>query len=80
MAAGSSLEKDLEKVVVPFSQFIFVFSYPFVLSSEALGFYPTDVSLLCWRRLGICWSLGNKDPSGAMAFGTHFCALEQHRL
>lgn len=73
VTAGSSLGKDLEKVF-PFSQFIFVFSCPFVLSSEAPGFYAVDVSLLCWRRLGICWNLGNKDPSGAMAFGTHFCA------
>lgn len=46
MRAGSSLGKDLEKVIVAFSQFIFVFSYPLVLSSETLGFYPVDVSLL----------------------------------
>lgn len=46
MRAGSSLGKDLEKVVFPFSQSIFVFSYPLVLSSETLGFYPVDVSLL----------------------------------
>lgn len=47
LRAGSSLGRDLEKVVVPFSQFIFVFPYPFVLSSEALGFCPSDESLLC---------------------------------
>ena len=45
MITGSTLGKVLEKVVVPFSQFTFIFSYSFVLSSENPVFYSVDVSI-----------------------------------